>query len=108
MPSPAEDPVLTSARREAIVVFAAWACALVYTVTYCYLNGYNRSLDDLKFVYGFPDWIFWGIVTPWAACIAFSFLFGALFMKDEDLGKDPDGESGVEFHLDHLGEAERV
>lgn len=34
MSSPAEDPLLTSARREAIIVFFVWGCALAYTVSY--------------------------------------------------------------------------
>lgn len=35
-----EDPVLISARREALVVFACWAIAMTWSVSYCYLNGY--------------------------------------------------------------------
>ncbi len=88
MPEPTDDPVLRSARREAIVVFIAWLAALVYTVTYCYVNGYDRPAESLKFVLGFPDWVFWGIVVPWSACVAFSLYFGATFMKDEDLGEE--------------------
>ena len=88
MPQPAEDPVLKSARREAIVVFITWVCALSYTVTYCYLHGYDRSLDDLKFVLGFPDWVFWGIVVPWGVCFVVSWWFSYVFMTDEDLGKE--------------------
>ncbi len=89
MTKPVDDPVLQSPRREAIVVIATWVVAMTYTVTYCYLFGYNRTVADLKFVFGFPDWIFWGVVTPWTACIVFSFFFGAMFMRDEDLGQDP-------------------
>ncbi len=40
MPQPTDDPVLRSARREAVVVFLTWLAAMSYTVTYCYLNGY--------------------------------------------------------------------
>ena len=88
MPPPTDDPVLRSARREALVVFAAWLGAMTYTVTYCYLNGYDRSTESLTFVLGFPDWVFWGIVVPWSVCVVFSFWFGATFMKDEDLGEE--------------------
>ncbi len=88
MPQPADDPVLRSARREALVVFAVWLGAMAYTVTYCYMNGYGRAKESLKFVLGFPDWVFWGIVVPWSVCVVFSFWFGATFMKDEDLGEE--------------------
>ncbi|MDB5335448.1 MAG: hypothetical protein JWN70_1067 [Planctomycetaceae bacterium] len=40
MPKIQEDPVLISARREALVVFACWAIAMTWSVSYCYLNGY--------------------------------------------------------------------
>lgn len=83
-----DDPVLRSARREAVVVLCVWLAAMSYTVGYCYLNGYNRKVEDLKFVLGFPDWVFWGVVTPWVICAAFSFFFGATFMRDEDLGEE--------------------
>jgi hypothetical protein len=88
MPPSTEDPVLRSARREAVVVFLIWLAAMTYTVTYCYLNGYNRSVESLKFVLGFPDWVFWGIVTPWTLCVGFSLYFGHKYMRDEDLGEE--------------------
>lgn len=88
MPELTPDPVLRSARREALCVLATWLAAMSYTVTYCYLNGYNRRLEDLTFVLGFPDWIFWGVIVPWGVCIVFSVWFGATFMRDEDLGEE--------------------
>lgn len=88
-----EDPVLVSARREAILVLIGFLVAMTYTVVYCAQRGYQRSLDELKFVFGFPDWIFWGVVLPWSVCIAFSFLFGSVIMRDEDLGSDPESEA---------------
>jgi hypothetical protein len=88
MQAPAPDPVLRSARREALIVFGVWLAALCYVVPYCYAFGYNRRLEDLKFVLGFPDWVFWGILTPWAVCVAISVWFGATFMRDEDLGEE--------------------
>ena len=98
MPRPAEDPLLISARREAIVVFALFAAAMLYSVLYSYWHGYDRDLDSLKFVFGFPDWVFWGVVVPWGTATIVSFLFGALFMRDERLGDDP--EEAGEFDLE--------
>jgi hypothetical protein len=88
MPQSAPDPVLRSARREALWVFGAWLAAMGYSVPYCYAFGYGRRLEELSFVLGFPDWVFWGIIVPWSACLAFSFWFGATFMRDEDLGEE--------------------
>ena len=66
-------------------MFAAWLGAMIYTVTYCYLHGYGRTKESLKFVLGFPDWVFWGIVLPWGLCTIVASLFAFFFMKDEDL-----------------------
>lgn len=88
MPERREDPVLKSARREALVVLVLWLAAMTYTVTYCYLFGYGRSLEELTFILGFPDWVFWGIIAPWAVCLVLSYWFSHLFMRDEDLGED--------------------
>ena len=46
----AEDPVLISARREAIIVFATWGIATTYCLIYCGRYAYGRSIDDLKYV----------------------------------------------------------
>lgn len=91
MSTPDEDPVLRSARREALIVAVNFVCALGYTMTYCSMYGYNRSAEDLRFVLGFPDWVFWGVLVPWLVCIAFSFVFASWIMRDEDLGEDPPG-----------------
>ncbi|MFN0056159.1 MAG: DUF997 family protein [Planctomycetales bacterium] len=88
MAQPAPDPVLAGSRREALCVLGIWLAAMGYTIPYCYLHGYNRTLEDLKFVWGFPDWIFWGVIVPWCVCVAVSFWFGATFMRDEDLGEE--------------------
>jgi len=53
MPQTLEDPVLVSSRREALIVFAAWAVALCWSVSYCYLHGYisdPKKISDPKAV----------------------------------------------------------
>ena len=85
-----EDPLLRSARREALVVLAVWLAACTYTIGYCYAYGYERKPETLGFVLGFPDWVFWGIVTPWCLCTAVSIWFAMIFMSDEDLGPEPE------------------
>mgnify|MGYP003350670537 CR=1 FL=1 len=88
MPRSTDDPVLRSARFEAVVVFFVWLATMTYTVGYCYLFGYHRTAESLTFVLGFPDWIFWGILAPWTVCVIFSCYFGLTFVRDEDLGEE--------------------
>jgi hypothetical protein len=83
-----EDPVLTSARREALLVFAIWVAACVYSISVCYRMGYGRDVATLTYVLGFPDWVFWGIVVPWTVCTALSFALSYFVITDEDLGEE--------------------
>jgi hypothetical protein len=87
-PTGREDPLVRSAGREALVVFGVWLIAMIYTVGYCYLFGYNRPPQDVKLVWGVPDWIMWGVFAPWGACYLFSIWFSYGFMRDEDLGAE--------------------
>ena len=80
-----ELPLLKSARREAIGALAIWLVLTIYSVGYCCTYGYGRDPKTLTFVLGFPDWVFWGMIVPWAACTATSGWFAFGFMKDEDL-----------------------
>src|SRR4051794_16822223 len=94
-----DDPVLVSSRREALIVLAIWLAAMTYTVGFCAIHGYGRKADDLRYVYGFPDWVWWGVVVPWCVCLVVSWIFAGVYMRDEDLGEDPSetelaGESG--------------
>jgi hypothetical protein len=92
-----EDAVLHSARREAIVVLVIWLAAVSYTVGSCLWRGYGRSWESVTFVWGFPDWVFWGVVLPWLVCVAVAWWFSYRFMTDESLGEDTaaGGESDV-------------
>ena len=82
-----EDPVLTSARREALLVFSIWLAACVYSVSVCYRLGYGRDAATLTYVLGFPDWVFWGVVLPWTVCTGLSFVLSYFVIVDEDLGE---------------------
>jgi hypothetical protein len=87
------DPVLRSARREALVISAAWLASTVYCCLYCYFFGYRRAgqpleAADIHPVLGMPSWVFWGIMAPWAVCAVFTFWFAGFVMADDDLGED--------------------
>jgi hypothetical protein len=109
MPDPdAPNRLFHHARREAVVVGLVWLAALVWTVGYCYLRGYDhdpaswvvraglavpRTDADFRTVFGLPDWVAYGIVAPWAVCTLFTLVFGLVGMPDDDLGAEA-GESG--------------
>ena len=83
-----QDPVVNSSFREALVVISIWLMAMGWCITVCYRMGYNRPVEDLKLVYGFPDWVFWGIVVPWCVCTVISCLFSALLFREGHLGEE--------------------
>ena len=101
----AEDPIVRSSRREAVVALALFAAALAYTITYCTRYGYLDSppaLDrgelggvnaadeiaaepPLTFVLGFPSWVFWGIIVPWGVCTLIACWLSFACIRDEPL-----------------------
>jgi hypothetical protein len=87
MSQSSETRLVQSARREMIVASLIWLAALVWSVGYCINYGYGLKEEDLKFVLGFPDWIFWGVVLPWGICTLISGWFAFFFMEDADLGE---------------------
>jgi hypothetical protein len=89
--APRTDPLVISARREALIVVVVWFLAMIYSVSTCYWLGYNRSISELKLVFGMPEWVFWGILVPWSVCTVFSWIFGRLFIQDGHLGEDLEG-----------------
>jgi hypothetical protein len=88
MPVTSNKSLLKSARREAVWTLAVWLGTLTYTVGYCARYGYDRKPDDLTFVLGFPDWVFWGIVVPWGVCYLISALFAFVLIEDAVLADD--------------------
>lgn len=63
----------------------------------------GRGPERIKFVLGFPDWIFWGVALPWWVCTAFSLWFGAFIVRDEDLGADIEAEDEPYATPEHEG-----
>jgi hypothetical protein len=88
-----EDPVLRSARREALLVLAIWLVACISSIGICYWLGYGRDVATLTFVFGFPDWIFWGILVPWTVCTGLCFVVPYYVITDEELGEEQTEES---------------
>ena len=94
---------LRNARREALLVVAILLGALVWTVGYCSLRGYqhapdswliqsglarNRTADDLTTYAGIPDWVFIGIVVPWGICTLLTIALSLRGLANDDLGAE--------------------
>jgi hypothetical protein len=97
-----------NACRDVKLLLTVWALALLWTVGYCYLQGYRhapeswavrsglaaaRTADDLLTVLGFPDWVFFGIIIPWAVCTFLTVVFSLFVMRDDDLGAEGEERS---------------
>lgn len=104
MPDRPEDPVLTSSRREALLVLAIWTVACAYSLGVCFTWGYGREAESLTFVLGFPDWVFWGIIVPWTVCTILAFILGTFIVADDDLGEE---QAEVELGAATAREADR-
>lgn len=83
-----EDPVVTSGRREALLVLGVWIIATAWAVGVTANYGFDRDLQSIKFILGFPDWVFFAIVLPWWVCTVFAWWFGSQFMRDDHLGQE--------------------
>ena len=92
------DPVYVNTRREAIVILCVWAAALLWTVPYCYLNGYHTvtAPEDLKTILGMPDWVLWGVAVPWLIADVVAIGLCLFFIRDDDLGEAHEGADLVE------------
>lgn len=82
------DPVVRSGRREALIVTGFWLTALICSLTTSYRLGYNRPVSELKLIWGFPEWAFWGVLVPWVVCAVAAWVFGVLFIHDAELGEE--------------------
>jgi hypothetical protein len=93
-PADKEQQLLRNARREGRIIMGVWLLALVWTVAVSYLLGYDRPAAQVGLVFGFPDWVFWGVIVPWGLCLAYSVWFCFVTMADDDLGQDPEERTG--------------
>ncbi len=89
---PPLDPVYLHARRESFEILAAWGVAMIWTLGYCGLFGYDPGTGQIELVFGIPSWVFWGIAVPWLASSLFTIYFSLVRMKRDWLGDQPSAE----------------
>jgi hypothetical protein len=87
------DPTFLHSRREAVIIFGVWLAALLWTLPYCYFNGYVEDFqaDKLETIWGIPSWVLWGVAAPWLVANVFTTWFCFCYMKDDDLGETHEG-----------------
>ena len=84
-----DDPVYRNGLREALVALGAWAVCACYSLTYCYYAAYDLEAEQLKVVWGIPQWIVVGILLPWMVALAFAWWYCFRWTRDDDLGVCP-------------------
>ena len=89
------------ARREAAIVLVAFVLWLVWTVGVSWRLGYHWKPGEVEMFFGFPSWVFWGVLVPWISATLFSVIFALRFIRDDDLGEtadtnEPDADPGHE------------
>lgn len=92
------DPVFLNSKREAWIILGLWVVALLWSVPYCYFNGFQTGLDPetVETTMGIPSWVFWGIAFPWVVADLFTIWFCLFYMKEDDLGVAHEGEDLAE------------
>ena len=98
-----EDPVLVSARREALVVLGMFLAAMAWTIGYTAAYGYEPQ-DPPQLVLGVPSWVMWGVFMPWTVCTIASMVLAWWFMADADLGEDPEEVRGEHEAAREIGD----
>ena len=83
-PSSTETRSLRQSRRELWLILLAWLGCALWVISYCSTNGYDLAPEEVSTVLGFPDWVFWGVVTPWMIANAFTFWFCLRFLKNDE------------------------
>jgi hypothetical protein len=89
------DPLVLHARRETLVILAAFVVCMIWSIGCCYWLGYGGADGGsdggpVAQVLGMPSWVFWGVGVPWVAADLFAVWFCFFFMVDDPLGEVQD------------------
>lgn len=80
-----------------LIAFCLWLC---WTVGVSWRLGYQTNSAKLDLVFGFPNWVFWGVLVPWFTATAFSVLFALRWIRDDELGETADTREPAAGHGD--------
>lgn len=58
--------------RKGVIVTAIF---ILFSTIVSYFLGYKRSVSEIKFIFGFPDWVFYGVLIPWIAIVLYTIFF---------------------------------
>ena len=94
-PAIEDDPVFIHCRREAVTTLIVWGIFTAYSLTYCYLTGYDRDPATIETYLGVPDWVFFGVFLPWCLANVVAWWVSFHLMTDDDLGVDFDVSEAV-------------
>jgi hypothetical protein len=92
-PPEADDPVYLRACREGLVAFLGWLVAGAVTLTVSLTLGYDVDPAEMPLVLGIPLWVLLGVVVPWIAAIGFGVWYSLGYVRDQDLGSEPEGDA---------------
>lgn len=95
------DDTFLHARKEALIILGIWFVCLLWTIPYCYLNGFTDPTSDaaaIPTVWGIPSWVFWGVGLPWLMADIATTWFCFVTMKDDNLGEAHEGADLEEQH----------
>jgi Na+-transporting NADH:ubiquinone oxidoreductase subunit NqrD len=85
--------ILQSSRREARIVVGLWLASCAWVVGYALAFAYRQEPPP-QLIAGIPSWVVWGVLAPWAACLAATIWMSFWGIRDEVLEEavhDPHG-----------------
>jgi uncharacterized membrane protein YhdT len=83
-----EDPRYRVSNREALIAAAFFVAYIVVTIGTAWLLGGNKGVDEIGFVFGFPDWLFWSTFVLGAVFCAVPYFLIKRFFSDMPLDAD--------------------
>jgi uncharacterized membrane protein YhdT len=95
-----EDPRYRVSNREALIAAAFFVAYIVATIGTAWLLGGNKTIDEIGFVLGFPDWLFWSTFVLGALfCVVPYFLIKSFFTEMPlDADSDWTGDAASSLH----------
>jgi uncharacterized membrane protein YhdT len=90
-----EDPRYRVSNREALIAASFFVVYIVATIGTAWLIGGDKGIEEIGFVFGFPDWLFWStFVLGGVFCVVPYFLIKRFFT---DMPLDADSEWAGEY-----------